>query len=104
MYPDVLPVSARHRRGDTRAHYSNGVIAIPMAATWACRESVLLHEFAHHLNLGSCDGSHAPQPAHGPRFRALMVELVGRAQTLESALLLRSCFESKGLVVPAHVD
>ena len=104
MYPDVRPVSARHRRGDTRAHYSNGVIAIPMAATWACRESVLLHEFAHHLNLGSCDGSHAPQPAHGPRFRALMVELVGRAQTLESALLLRSCFESKGLVVPAHVD
>jgi hypothetical protein len=34
----------------------------------------------------------------------LMVALVGRAQTPESALLLRSCFESKGLVVPAHVD
>ena len=104
MYPDIPPVSARHRRGDTRAHYSNGVIAIPMAATWACRESVLLHEFAHHLNSGSCEGSQSPQPAHGPRFRGLMVALVGRAQTPESALLLRHCFESKGLVVPAHVD
>jgi len=104
MYPGIAPVSVRHRRGDTRAHYSNGVIAIPMAATWACRESVLLHEFAHHLNSGSCEGSQAPQPAHGPRFRGLMVALVGRAQTPESALLLRRCFESKGLVVPAHVD
>ncbi len=104
MYPDIPPVSARHRRGDTRAHYSNGVIAIPMAATWACRESVLLHEFAHHLNSGSCEGAQSSQPAHGPRFRVLMVALVGRAQTPESSLLLRSCFESKGLVVPAHVD
>jgi putative metallohydrolase (TIGR04338 family) len=104
MYPGVRPVAARHRRGDARAHYSNGVIAIPMTATWACRESVLLHEFAHHLNSGSPETSTSPEPAHGPRFRSLMVALVGRAQTPESALLLRSCFESKGLVVPAHVD
>ncbi len=104
MYPGVRPVAARHRRGDARAHYSNGVIAIPMTATWACRESVLLHEFAHHLNSVAPEDSGSPRQAHGPRFRSLMVALVGRAQTPESALLLRSCFESKGLVVPAHVD
>jgi putative metallohydrolase (TIGR04338 family) len=98
MHPGVPAVSVRHRRGNARAHYSAGVIAIPMTAPWACRESVVLHEFAHHLNALSIE------PAHGPRFRARLVALVERAQAPESALLLRRCFESKGLEVPAHVD
>lgn len=98
MHPGVPAVTVRHRKGNARAHYSGGVIAIPMTAPWACRESVLLHEFAHHLNAQSVE------PAHGPRFRAVLVALVERAQAPESALLLRRCFESKGLVVPAHVD
>jgi putative metallohydrolase (TIGR04338 family) len=98
MHPGVPSVTVRHRKGNARAHYSAGVIAIPMTAPWACRESVLLHEFAHHLNARS------QGPAHGPAFRAALVALVERAQAPESALLLRRCYESKGLVVPAHVD
>lgn len=98
MHPGVPPVMVRHRKGNARAHYSGGVIAIPMTAPWACRESVVLHEFAHHLNALSIE------PAHGARFRARLVALVERAQAPESALLLRRCYESKGLVVPAHVD
>ena len=98
MHPGVPSVTVRHRKGKARAHYSAGVIAIPMTAPWACRESVLLHEFAHHLNALS------KEPAHGAQFRAALVALVERAQAPESALLLRRCYESKGLVVPAHVD
>ena len=104
MHPLSDPVVVRHRRGDARAHYSNGVIAIPSDAQWACRESVLLHEFAHHLVATNGTATGNVVPAHGAYFRTTMVALVGRMQTPESALLLRSCYEANGLAVPIDVD
>lgn len=91
--PALGPVRVRPRRGQARAHYADGVIAIPMETGWACRESVLLHELAHHV-------ARATQPAHGTAFRRAMLDLVLEVQGAESALVLRTCYESNGL---AHV-
>jgi putative metallohydrolase (TIGR04338 family) len=104
LHPLVDPVAVRHRRGEARAHYSDGVIAIPSDAQWACRESILLHEFAHHLVATSDTPAGNLVSAHGAYYRTVMVALVGRVQTPESALLLRSCYESNGLAVPVDVD
>ena len=109
-YPRTPTVALRTRRGAARAHSSQGVIAIPMQAPWACRESVLLHEFAHHLkatdSMSPGDGGADPsgQAAHGATFRGIMVRLAGDMQAPESGLLLRSCYESNGLAVPVYVD
>lgn len=83
-------VRVRPRRGQAKAHYADGVIAIPMETGWACRESVLLHEFAHHLARGSA-------PPHGPAYRETMLGLVTSVQGEESALVLRTCYESNGV-------
>ena len=83
-------VRVRPRRGQAMAHYADGVIAIPMEAGWACRESILLHEFAHHVARG--DG-----PLHGTVFRGSMLEVVAQAQGAESALVLRTCYEANGV-------
>lgn len=90
------PVTVRHRRGATRAHYSDGVIAIPSTTTWACRESVVLHELAHHL-AGSAHG-------HDLVFRASMLALVERQLGPEAALLLRTGYLEQQLAVSADVD
>ena len=88
--PALGPVRVRTRRGQSRAHYADGVIAIPMETGWACRESVLLHELAHHA-------ARRTQPPHGPAFRQAMLGLVTDVQGPESALLLRTCYESNGV-------
>lgn len=51
------PITVRARRGSTKAHYDPSVATIavpPMPTTghgqsWAMRETVVLHELAHHL-------------------------------------------------------
>lgn len=59
----------RQRRGATRAHWEPpGTIAVPVppyGEPWALRETVLLHEVAHHLGetTGLCRGHRAPFPA-----------------------------------------
>lgn len=88
--PSRGSVRVRPRRGQASAHYADGVIAIPMESGWACRESVLLHELAHHVARGS-------QPPHGTAFRQAMLELVLEAQGPESALVLRTSYESNGV-------
>ena len=88
--PALGQVRVRARRGQARAHYADGVIAIPMETGWACRESVLLHELAHHAARG------APPP-HGPAYRLAMLDLVQRSQGEESSLLLRTCYEANGV-------
>jgi len=88
--PGLGSVRVRPRRGQQKAHYADGVIAIPMESGWACRESVLLHEFAHHVVAGV-------QPPHGATFRQAMLDLVLDAQGAESALVLRTCYASNGL-------
>ena len=66
----VPPVHVRHRRGGTRAHYSQGEIAIPTTHGWAMRESVVLHEVAHHACFTDRSSG-----AHDRYFTARMLEL-----------------------------
>ena len=65
-----LPAPAmRVRRGQRSAHWeSPGVIALPVPThgePWALRETVLLHELAHHVgeSAGLTSGHRAPFPA-----------------------------------------
>ena len=102
-FPDLPRVLVRERRGRRRAHYAcpDPVIAIPMDVIWAGRESVLLHELAHHVR---CCGFEDPQwPLHSRGFAATMVWLVDAAMGPEQALLLSASFSANG-VVPAAED
>lgn len=88
-HPEHGSVRVRVRRGAMKAHYDEGVIAIP-AQSWACRESVLLHEFAHHLNRGH-------SPAHGAAYRRVMLDLSESVLGEQAAFLLRTCYEANGV-------
>ena len=82
------PVVLRARKGPRQAHWeAPGVIALPVpehGQPWALRESVLLHELAHHVAFHS----HGVAD-HGPTYRACMLDLVGQALGPEAALALR---------------
>lgn len=98
-WPGVPAVRVRERAGTGRAHYSEGVIALPLRGQvgerWAARESVVLHELTHHL----VAHAHPGVAAHGPEFcgdEVLLVELVlGPA----AALLLRAAFDGARIPV-----
>ncbi len=90
------PVVLRRRKGHSQAHWEPpGVIALPVpehGQPWALRESVLLHELAHHVAFhrhGVVD--------HGPSYRACMLELVGQALGPEAVLALRVAYGEHGL-------
>ena len=92
----VPPVVLRRRKGPTQAHWEPpGVIALPVpehGQPWALRESVLLHELAHHVAFhrhGVTD--------HGPTYRAGMLDLVEQALGPEAALALRVAYGEQGL-------
>lgn len=65
----LIPPALRQRRGASRAHWEPpGTIALPVplhGEPWALRETVLLHELAHHVGeiTGRCRGHRAPFPA-----------------------------------------
>lgn len=93
-----VPLSARARTGQTRAHYERfpGVIAVPLhqgGRAWALRELVVLHELAHHL------ADDADEAAHGAGFTGRMVELVGGIVGEEAAFLLRVTLLDSGVTV-----
>lgn len=96
-WPGVPAVHVRERRGSGRAHYADGVIALPLAGVgaerWAARESVVLHELTHHL----VAHTHPGVAPHGPQFCADFVALVEAALGPESALLLRAAFDGAGV-------
>lgn len=97
-YPSCSGVRIRARKGASRAHYeATGVIAIPLQSSWACRESVLAHELAHHLSWNSI-----VRP-HDSFFRLAMTRIAEIAFGPQAALLLRAGYDGAGLAV-AHVN
>ena len=94
QFPNLAPLVVRGRQGERKAHYEpDGVIAIPLEQSWACRESVLTHEFAHHCSWNP------DAPAHGPAFRHALVAVAECALGVEAALLLRAAYDGAGLEV-----
>ena len=93
-FPALGPVVVRGRKGERKAHYEpGGVIAIPLEQTWACKEAVLAHEFAHHCAWNETS------PAHGVAFRNALISIAECAFGVESALLLRATYDGVGLEV-----
>lgn len=96
-----LPVRVRARRGAGEAHYEfvTAVIAVPTTMSdasgtaWAMRELVVLHELAHHLQ-GAPSQTTA---AHGPGYRAVLLELVDLMIGPELRLLLLVSYADQGI-------
>lgn len=90
---NVEPPSVRHRKGGTRAHYEidEGVIAIPSDYLWAMRESVVLHEIAHHL----CVTGNS-SVLHDRDFTNTMLTLAREQLGHEAELLLRTGYQAAG--------
>lgn len=103
QWPAAPGVRVRERAGTGRAHYADDVIALPLRGhvgeRWAARESVVLHELAHHLVAHSRPGV-AP---HGPEFCGDLVRLVEIVLGPEAALLLRAGFDGAGIPVAERV-
>lgn len=91
-------VHVRSRRGHARAEYGMGVLSIPSfeaGGSWALRESVVLHELAHHLAGLSAGG-------HGATFRATFIRLLEDMGKPVWAELLHLAFASEGLDSVEH--
>ncbi len=84
----LRPPSLRTRRGARVAHWEPpGVIALPVPAhgePWALRETVLLHELAHHV--GELGGL---ARGHRPPFPAVLLLLVQAVLGEQAAFALR---------------
>ncbi|MDA0250716.1 MAG: TIGR04338 family metallohydrolase [Actinomycetota bacterium] len=90
-WPQAGPVVVRARKGDTAAHYCDGVIAIPEHRPDSpfLREISVTHEVAHHL---------APAgSAHGPDFVATHCELLDVVMGPEAGHVLRVLFARHGV-------
>jgi putative metallohydrolase (TIGR04338 family) len=92
------PPELRPRRGQRSAHWEPpGVIALPVpqhGEPWALRESVLLHELAHHV--GETSGLTA---GHRAPFPALLLVLVQAALGEEAAFALRVAYGEESVEV-----
>ena len=84
----VEPPALRTRKGLRAAHWeAPGTVALPVPAhgePWALRETVLLHELAHHL--GETTGR---SRGHRPPFPAVVLLLVEAVLGAEAAFALR---------------
>jgi putative metallohydrolase (TIGR04338 family) len=105
--PEVLAVTGRlptpelrPRRGQRAAHWEPpGVIALPVprhGEPWALRETVLLHELAHHV--GESTGLSA---GHRPPFPAVVLLLVRVALGEEAAFALSVAYGEENVEVGA---
>lgn len=94
-------VTVRVRKGQTKAHYEpeHQIIAIPMDSAWAARESVVLHELAHHILMSGNAASAAAmiQAPHGAQFTSTMCVLAECVLGHEAALMLRTSYSALGL-------
>lgn len=99
-YPSAGPVRVRERSGQRRAHYepATATIAVPMRHLWAGRESVVLHELAHHLACSiGVPASTTGRRWHGSEFQSAMCALVTEALGPQAALLLRAGYDAAGV-------
>lgn len=94
-YPEraSCPCAVRARKGDTKAHYqrSTATIAIPYGKDlrdWAMRETVVLHELAHHLSSGH---------DHDVMFRRAQVLLLNICMGAEVGLAQTVLWDAQGL-------
>lgn len=83
----VSTPTIRERKGQRSAHYVDGVIAVPMIERWAARETVILHELAHHCVAEAANG------AHDHTFQTAYVFLVDAVIGSEAALILRAALD-----------
>ena len=94
----VPPPALRPRRGARRAHWEPpGTIALPVpphGEPWALRETVLLHELAHHV--GAATGLAA---GHRAPFPALVLLLAQAVLGEEAAFALRVDYGSERVEV-----
>lgn len=92
---DVPEVRVRHRRGGMRAHFEvvdgEPIIAIPTDQPWSMRESVVLHEIAHHVCVHTRDNT-----SHDGHFTGTMLMLVRERLGPEAELLLRTGYQAAG--------
>lgn len=91
---ELPEVAVRHRKGGSRAHYADGVIAIPSNEQWAMREAVVLHEIAHHACV-----SLAGNLTHDGLFTAYLLKLVESQLGSAAALLLRTGYQAAGVPI-----
>lgn len=85
-------VFIRERKGDKAAHYRVGVIAVnTKGSRWAMRETVLLHELAHHFAGTGC--------GHGPKFAAALVKLLELVMGPQAAMAQRILYDTEGVKV-----
>lgn len=93
-WPTAGKVRVRERAGESKAHYSDGVIAVPthqIGSSWALRELVVLHELAHHLS--------PSVPFHNAAFAGTYIRLVAELIGAEAGLLLRITFHENSVDV-----
>ncbi len=87
-HPQVPEPVVRLRKGHRRAHWQDGVIALPDGIGdkgWAMREVVVLHEYAHHV---TWFGHRVT--GHGSAFQNVYLELLEHAIGPEAAFVVRA--------------
>jgi len=96
-------VTLRERKGQTKAHWeAPGTIALPVPPygdPWALRQSVLLHELAHHL-----DFHRTGSAGHGPSYVTTMLDLVAQALGEHAAFALRVDYLEAAVVWDGEAD
>lgn len=86
--PQTPAPTVRVRRGHTKAHWENGIIALPDGIGtrgWAMREVVVLHEYAHHATWFTQGAT-----GHGRQFQAIYLDLLEHAVGPEAAFVVRA--------------
>lgn len=98
IYPGITPPQVRARKGTTRAHYeyTTKLVALPITDQWALRETVILHECAHHITWIIHGTQIAP---HGPEFAQVMLHLVQCVMGESAELLLRVGYQEAGVPI-----
>ena len=87
-HPDTPEPVVRLRKGVAKAHWDDGVIALPDgigAQGWAMREVVVLHEYAHHVAWFTASAT-----GHGPVFQQVYLDLLEHAVGPEAAFVVRA--------------